>query len=89
MNSIRNEKVCNLAHLLDVVCLFALNASLSILLLCSQQVLMSLSRSLSTALLVAEILCARSNEDFKARLLCSTMLISGLTTFLQNTIGIR
>ncbi|XP_052804781.1 solute carrier family 23 member 1-like [Mya arenaria] len=54
-----------------------------------QQVLMSLSRSLSTALLVADIVCARTDENFKARLLSTTLFISGVTSFLQNTIGIR
>ncbi|KAH3788486.1 hypothetical protein DPMN_166630 [Dreissena polymorpha] len=51
--------------------------------------LMSLSRSLSTALLVADILCARGDEALKARLLSTTMFMSGLCTLLQNTIGIR
>ncbi|XP_053374769.1 solute carrier family 23 member 1-like isoform X2 [Mercenaria mercenaria] len=54
-----------------------------------QQVLMSLSRSLSTALLVADIVCARTDENFKARLLSTTLFISGITTFLQNTVGVR
>ena len=51
--------------------------------------LMSLSRSLSTSLLVADILCARENEEFKARLLSTTMFLSGICTLLQNTIGVR
>ncbi|KAL4222457.1 hypothetical protein ACF0H5_018497 [Mactra antiquata] len=54
-----------------------------------QQILMCLARALSTTLLVADVLCARTNEPFKARLLCSTLMISGLTTFLQNTVGVR
>ena len=51
--------------------------------------LMSLSRSLSTSLLVADILCARSDEAFKARLLSTTMFVSGACTLLQNVIGVR
>ncbi|WAR21514.1 S23A2-like protein, partial [Mya arenaria] len=54
-----------------------------------QQMLMSLSRSLSTSLLVADILCARADEALKARLLSTTMFMSGVCTLLQNTIGIR
>ena len=54
-----------------------------------QQGLLSLSRSLSTSLLVADILCARADEALKAKLLSTTMFMSGLCTFLQNTIGIR
>ncbi|KAL4231462.1 hypothetical protein ACF0H5_009039 [Mactra antiquata] len=54
-----------------------------------QHGLLSLSRSLSTALLVADVLCAQKDEALKARLLSTTMFMSGLCTFLQNTIGIR
>ncbi|KAL4231463.1 hypothetical protein ACF0H5_009040 [Mactra antiquata] len=54
-----------------------------------QHGLLSLSRSLSTSLLVADILCARADEALKTRLLSTTMFMSGLCTFLQNTIGIR
>ncbi|XP_060564520.1 solute carrier family 23 member 1-like, partial [Ruditapes philippinarum] len=54
-----------------------------------QHGLLSLSRSLSTSLLVADILCARADEALKAKLLSTTMFMSGLCTFLQNTIGIR
>ena len=54
-----------------------------------QQVLMSLSRSLSTSLLVADVVCAKADESFKARLLSTTMFMSGITTFLQSTIGVR
>ena len=50
---------------------------------------MSLSRSLSTSLLVADVVCAKSDENFKAKLLSTTMFVSGVTTFLQNTIGVR
>jgi len=50
---------------------------------------MSLSRSVSTALLIADIVCARADEQFKARLLSTTMLMSGFTTLFQNTLGIR
>ena len=44
---------------------------------------------MSTSLLVADILCARENEQFKARLLSTTMFLSGMCTVLQNTIGVR
>lgn len=54
-----------------------------------QQCFLSLSRSLSAALFVADIVCARNDEALKARLLSTTFFMSGLCTFLQNTIGIR
>ncbi|XP_053385784.1 solute carrier family 23 member 1-like [Mercenaria mercenaria] len=54
-----------------------------------QHGLLSLSASLSTSLLVADIVCARKDEAIKAKLLSTTMFMSGLCTFLQNTIGIR
>ncbi|KAJ8317030.1 hypothetical protein KUTeg_004934 [Tegillarca granosa] len=53
-----------------------------------QQCFLSLSRSLSAALFVADIVCARNDEALKARLLSTTFFMSGLCTFLQNTIGI-
>ncbi|KAJ8317212.1 hypothetical protein KUTeg_005116 [Tegillarca granosa] len=52
----------------------------------NNQCFLSLSRSLSTALLVAEIVCARQDETLKAKLLSTTFFMSGLCTFLQNTI---
>jgi len=36
---------------------------------------MSLSRSVSTALLIADIVCARADEQFKARLLVRVWLL--------------
>ncbi|XP_060079224.1 solute carrier family 23 member 1-like [Ylistrum balloti] len=54
-----------------------------------QQALLSLSTSLAVSLLVAQVVCAEDNEDFKARLLSSTLFMNGITTLLMVTLGIR
>lgn len=54
-----------------------------------QQALLSLSTSLAVSLLVAEVVCAEENEDFKAKLLSSTLFMNGITTFLMVMVGIR
>ncbi|XP_060590151.1 solute carrier family 23 member 1-like [Ruditapes philippinarum] len=54
-----------------------------------QQGLLSLSGQLITSLLVAEAVCASNNEIFKARLLSSTLLMSGITTVAMILFGIR
>ncbi|KAJ8320132.1 hypothetical protein KUTeg_001719 [Tegillarca granosa] len=59
------------------------------LLFALQQSLLSLSLNLVVSLLVAEVVCAKENDEFKAKLLSSTMFMSGLTTLLQVTVGIR
>ncbi|CAI9717213.1 solute carrier family 23 member 1-like isoform X2 [Octopus vulgaris] len=54
-----------------------------------QQALLSLSGSLTVSLTVANLVCAQADEDFKAKLLCTTMLMSGCCSLLQTVIGIR
>ncbi|OWF55077.1 solute carrier family 23 member 1-like [Mizuhopecten yessoensis] len=54
-----------------------------------QQALLSISGSLAVSLLVAEVVCAEDNDEFKAKLLSSTLFMNGLTTFLMVTLGIR
>ncbi|XP_056005753.1 uncharacterized protein LOC125657493 isoform X2 [Ostrea edulis] len=54
-----------------------------------QQALLSLSTSLAVSLLVAEYACAEHDEDFKSRLLSSTLFMNGITTLLMITIGVR
>lgn len=50
---------------------------------------MSLSTSLAVSLLVADYACAEHDEDFKSRLLSSTLFMNGITTLLMVTIGVR
>uniref|UniRef100_K1RCD0 Phosphotransferase n=1 Tax=Magallana gigas TaxID=29159 RepID=K1RCD0_MAGGI len=54
-----------------------------------QQALLSLSSSLAVSLLVADYACAEHDEDFKSRLLSSTLFMNGITTLLMVTIGVR
>lgn len=54
-----------------------------------QQALLSLSSSLAISFLVADVACAKDNEDVKATLLSSTLLMNGLTTLFMVTLGIR
>ncbi|GAB1607806.1 solute carrier family 23 member 1-like isoform X1 [Argonauta hians] len=41
------------------------------------------------SILVAEFVCGSDDEVLKTKLICTTMFMSGVSTFLQNTIGIR
>jgi len=50
---------------------------------------LSLSTSLAVSLLVAQVVCAEADEDFKAKLLSSTLFMNGITTLLMVTLGIR
>ncbi|XP_052282148.1 solute carrier family 23 member 1-like isoform X2 [Dreissena polymorpha] len=54
-----------------------------------QQALLSLSNQLIVSLLVSEAVCASHNDVFKAKLLSSTLFMSGVTTVCQNLFGIR
>ncbi|KAK3095394.1 hypothetical protein FSP39_014165 [Pinctada imbricata] len=54
-----------------------------------QQCLMSLPSSVKATFLVAEVMCARDEDWFKAQLLSISLLMSGVCTLLQNTIGVR
>ncbi|XP_071091091.1 solute carrier family 23 member 2-like [Haliotis cracherodii] len=57
--------------------------------LAMQQVLVSISRCLSVTLVFAECMCAGDNELLKTKVLSSTMFVTGLTTFLMSTFGVR
>ncbi|XP_045190220.2 solute carrier family 23 member 1-like isoform X2 [Mercenaria mercenaria] len=54
-----------------------------------QQALLSLSGNLSVSLLVAETVCAENDEEFKAKLLGTTLFVSGITTLLMTFVGMR
>ncbi|CAG2197921.1 SLC23A1 [Mytilus edulis] len=54
-----------------------------------QNVLLALPWCLSMAILVADFVCAEDDYNFKAMLLSTTLLMSGLTTLVQVTVGIR
>ncbi|KAL4232262.1 hypothetical protein ACF0H5_009836 [Mactra antiquata] len=54
-----------------------------------QQALLSLSGNLSVSLLVAETVCAENDEEFKAKLLGTTLFMSGVTTLLMTFFGAR
>ena len=54
-----------------------------------QQILMSLPGCVITAVLVASSVCGQEDEVLKAKLLATTIFLSGITTFLQVTFGVR
>lgn len=54
-----------------------------------QNVLVVLPWCLTMAIIMSEIACARDLETFKMELLCTTIFISGITTFIQVTVGVR
>ena len=54
-----------------------------------QQVLMSLPGCVVTAVLVSGSVCGEHDEVLKATLLATTIFLSGITTFLQVTFGVR
>ncbi|KAK3610442.1 hypothetical protein CHS0354_016619 [Potamilus streckersoni] len=54
-----------------------------------QQALLSIAHQLAISLLVAEVVCASHDDEFKARLLSSTLFMTGLTTLLMVTVGAR
>ncbi|XP_045170261.2 solute carrier family 23 member 1-like [Mercenaria mercenaria] len=54
-----------------------------------QHCLAYLTGQLVVSFLVAEVVCASNNDVFRARLLSSTMFMSGVTTLLMNLFGIR
>lgn len=60
-----------------------------ILLFGFQQAVISIAHQLVVSLLVAEVVCASNDSEFKARLLSSTLFMTGLTTVLMVTIGSR
>ena len=48
-----------------------------------------LAGQLVVSLLVAEAMCASDNDVFKARLLSSTLFMTGISTIAMSVIGIR
>ncbi|KAK3089844.1 hypothetical protein FSP39_007039 [Pinctada imbricata] len=54
-----------------------------------QQCLMSLPSSVDATFLVSEAMCARDEDWFKAQLFSISILMSGVCTILQTTIGVR
>ncbi|XP_053407237.1 solute carrier family 23 member 1-like isoform X1 [Mercenaria mercenaria] len=60
-----------------------------ILLFGFQQAIISIAHQLVVSLLVAEVVCASNDSEFKARLLSSTLFMTGFTTLLMVTIGVR
>ncbi|KAL3864972.1 hypothetical protein ACJMK2_006612 [Sinanodonta woodiana] len=54
-----------------------------------QQALLSLAGSLSVSLLVADVVCAENDEEFKTWLLSSTLFMNGVTTILMTLFGVR
>ncbi|XP_052781708.1 solute carrier family 23 member 1-like isoform X2 [Mya arenaria] len=76
----------------DKLLIYGINDSppIHVTIICAlQQGLLSLSGQLIVSLLVAEAVCASKNDAFKARLLSSTLFMSGITTFCMNIFGIR
>ncbi|WAR21449.1 S23A2-like protein [Mya arenaria] len=53
------------------------------------QAVISIAHQLVVSLLVAEVVCASNDSAFKARLLSSTLFMTGLTTLLMVTLGVR
>lgn len=54
-----------------------------------QQAVLSIAHQLVISTLVAEVVCASHDSEFRARLLSSTLFMTGLTTLLMVTIGSR
>ena len=54
-----------------------------------QQCLLSIAGSLIVPQLVAEAVCAENDDEFIRNMLSSTMLMSGMATFMQSCFGIR
>ncbi|XP_060597680.1 solute carrier family 23 member 2-like isoform X2 [Ruditapes philippinarum] len=54
-----------------------------------QQALLSLSGNLTVSLLIAEVICAETDEEIKAKLLGTTLFMSGVTTLLMTFVGTR
>ncbi|XP_048746226.2 solute carrier family 23 member 1-like [Ostrea edulis] len=54
-----------------------------------QQCLIVVPSSVKVTMLVSEVMCARDEADFKVQIMSMSLLMSGMCTFLQNTIGIR
>ncbi|KAK7093749.1 solute carrier family 23 member 1-like [Littorina saxatilis] len=60
-----------------------------VLLFALQQSLLSVSTALTVSLLVSELICARSDNDIKTRIMSATFLMIGVSTFTMSTLGVR
>ncbi|KAK3100155.1 hypothetical protein FSP39_015482 [Pinctada imbricata] len=54
-----------------------------------QQALIALCTAVAFSLIVANTVCAGQEEEFKSRLLSSTLFMNGVTTFMMTLIGVR
>ena len=54
-----------------------------------QQCLVVLPSSIKATILISEAMCARDQDEFKAIIMSMSLLLSGMCTFLQNTLGFR
>ena len=54
-----------------------------------QQALLSLSGNLAVSLLVADVICAETDEQIKAKILGTTLFMSGITTLMMTFVGTR
>ncbi|RUS81874.1 hypothetical protein EGW08_010344 [Elysia chlorotica] len=54
-----------------------------------QQACLAISSPLGTTAIVAQAVCAESDLDLKVRILSSTMIMMGVSTFLMTTVGIK
>ncbi|XP_052707172.1 solute carrier family 23 member 1-like [Crassostrea angulata] len=60
-----------------------------LLFFCFQQCLLCLKSSIKSTMLVSEVMCARNHGEFKSLIMSMSLLMSGMCTFLQNTVGFR
>ncbi|XP_025096151.1 solute carrier family 23 member 2-like [Pomacea canaliculata] len=54
-----------------------------------QQGLLGVAGSLSVSILVAEVICARDDQQIKTQILSATFFMIGISTFCMSTFGIR
>uniref|UniRef100_K1R3H1 Solute carrier family 23 member 1 n=1 Tax=Magallana gigas TaxID=29159 RepID=K1R3H1_MAGGI len=54
-----------------------------------KQCLLCLKSSIKSTMLVSEVMCARNHGEFKSLIMSMSLLMSGMCTFLQNTVGFR
>ncbi|XP_067656670.1 solute carrier family 23 member 1-like [Haliotis asinina] len=63
-------------------CMITLSAAL-------QHIMMNLAFEVATAFIVSDALCAAYDSPIRSRLLSSTLLMSGIASFLQTAVGVR
>ncbi|ESP03077.1 hypothetical protein LOTGIDRAFT_111205 [Lottia gigantea] len=54
-----------------------------------QQLLTSISSSMSMSLIVADLVCAKDDDIIKTQILSTTMFMAGISTFFVTTFGLR